>query len=240
MTVDRVARVLADMTDTAGDPEAREIPVAATVVIARDTAAGPEVFMIERPDRGSFAGAWVFPGGKIESQDAGAGEEERARSAGVRETHEETGLTLTRDALQPFSRWVPPTSVTLRIRTWFFVAPDPGGEPVLAADEAVRAEWMRPADALERHGRGELTLYPPTWVTLHDLAGQDTVADIVAAARLSGVREFETVARKGAAGAVLLWQGDGEYDAVADPADATAPERHRLDMSALPWVYTRS
>ncbi len=235
----------AEITGPGGTSDAPEVAVAATVVIARDTTAGPEVLMIERPDRGSFAGAWVFPGGKIEPGDAGGSEGERARSAGVRETQEETGLILAPGALQPLSRWMPPASVALRIRTWFFVTSDPGGELVLAADEAVRAAWLRPSDALDRHGRGELTLYPPTWVTLHDLAEQGEVADIVAAARLAGVRAFETATRTVADGTLLLWHGDDDYDeapAPSTPASTTpaAPARHRLDLSALPWVYTRS
>jgi len=234
MTGDRAARVRADLSGTGGGPGSGDIPVAATVVIVRDGPDGPEVLLIERPDRGSFAGAWVFPGGKIEPGDPGETELDRARSAGIRETQEETGLVLTPGAPVPLSRWVPPTSVALRIRTWFFVARDPGGALVLAADEAVRGRWMRPADALDRHGRGELTLYPPTWVTLHDLSGQHDADDIVTAARLGGLQEFETVTGPGP---LLLWRGDADYD----PDDATpSPDaRHRLDLTALPWVYTR-
>ena len=99
-SADRAVRALADAV---GDSRPRlpsdgtdpAIPVAATVVIVRDGSAGPEVLMIERPDRGSFAGAWVFPGGKLDPADAGdedETEEQVARRAGVRETWEETGL----------------------------------------------------------------------------------------------------------------------------------------------------
>jgi len=52
-----------------------DVPVGATVVIVRDRAGGPEVLMIERPDRGSFAGAWVFPGGKLEPDDGDPADE---------------------------------------------------------------------------------------------------------------------------------------------------------------------
>lgn len=238
MTEDRVARVLADMVEPGGDPITGDAAAAATVLILRDGATGLEVLMTERPDRGSFAGAWVFPGGKIEPGDAGATEADVARAAGVRETWEETGLIVAPDALEPLSRWSPPPTVALRIRTWFFVTGDPGGTLTLAEAETVGAEWVRPADALARHGRGEFTLYPPTWVTLHHLAGQQDVADVLAAARLSGLQEFETVAHRGADGPLLLWEGDADYD---PDAGAAAPgARHRLDMSALPWTYTRS
>jgi 8-oxo-dGTP pyrophosphatase MutT (NUDIX family) len=52
--------------------EAAEPPigVAATVVLLRDSAEGPEVLLLERPrHRGSFAGAWVFPGGGVDAED---------------------------------------------------------------------------------------------------------------------------------------------------------------------------
>ena len=68
---EQALRQLADAVDeleprTAHDLSDPDIPVAATVVLLRDGAGGLEVLMIERPDRGSFAGAWVFPGGKLE------------------------------------------------------------------------------------------------------------------------------------------------------------------------------
>ena len=58
-----------------GDGADPGIPVAATVIVLREGATGPEVLMIERPDRGSFAGAWVFPGGKVEPADRLADDE---------------------------------------------------------------------------------------------------------------------------------------------------------------------
>ena len=96
---------------------------------------------------------------------------------------------------------------------------------------------MRPADALARLGGGELTLYPPTWVTLHRLSAHPDAGSIVETARLAGVQRFETVARRGGDGPVLLWQGDAEYD---PDAAAEASARHRLEIGALPWRYTRS
>ncbi|WP_237684664.1 NUDIX domain-containing protein [Microbacterium cremeum] len=206
----------------------------------RDAAAGPEVLLIERPDRGSFAGAWVFPGGKLEDADrgvAGEPEEDAARRAGVRETREEIGIAVDPVALATLSVWDPPPGLALRIRTWFFVAPEPEGTIELSADEAVAAEWLRPADALARHGRGELTLYPPTWVTLHGLSQHPDAGSILETARLAGVQHFETVARRGGEGPLLLWQDDAEYD-----PDASAPgtARHRLEIGSLPWRYTRS
>lgn len=228
-------RTPADATDPA-------VPVAATVVLVRDGADGPEVLLLERPDRGSFAGAWVFPGGKLEASDgaglgADATEEDRARYAAVRETSEETGLELTVAGLQSLSRWDPPPGIALRIRTWFFLASAPAGALALQPDEAVDAMWTRPADALSRHGDGALALYPPTWVTLAELAGYRDVESLLAAVRLRGTQSFESVLRTGPNGPVFLWEGDAEW---AEGADGEASARHRLEIGALPWIYIRS
>lgn len=221
------------------DAEDPGIPVAATVVPLRDGAGGPEALLIERPDRGSFAGAWVFPGGKVDDADreGEATETDAALRAAVRETREETGLVVAEGALVPLSMWDPPPGIAVRIRTWFYLAPAPEAELVLSPDEAVAAEWMRPADALARHGRGGLTLYPPTWVTLHGLRDATSVEGVLEAARLAGVQRFETVARRTDSGSRLLWHGDAEYD---EDAAGEASARHRLDVGALPWTYTRT
>jgi 8-oxo-dGTP pyrophosphatase MutT (NUDIX family) len=243
---DRAVRALAGAVDGArermpGDGDDPDVPVAATALLLRDGARGPEVLMIERPDRGSFAGAWVFPGGKVEDADAVAdddSEEDVARRAAVRETEEEVGLAIDPDALRTVSCWDPPPGLALRIRTWFFAARADSDDLMLSADEAVDAGWVVPHEMLERHARGELTLYPPTWVTLHTLSGQRDVESVLGMLRLAGFRRFETVARRGPAGPLLLWQEDAEYAGGA----ASGPEaaRHRLDIGALPWIYTRA
>jgi 8-oxo-dGTP pyrophosphatase MutT (NUDIX family) len=224
------------LADDAADPT---VPVAATLVLVRDADPGVEVLMIERPDRGSFAGAWVFPGGKLEDDDRheAESEEDAARRAAVRETLEETGLVVDPDALVTVSVWDPPPGIAVRIRTWFFVAEAPAdGSILLQADEAVRAEWMHPADALTRHSRGDLMLYPPTWVTLHGLAEAASVSSLVDATRLSGLRRFDSIARRAESGPMLLWGEDAEYEAPGGGGRA----RHRLEIGALPWIYTRS
>ncbi|WP_438353464.1 NUDIX hydrolase [Microbacterium sp. CJ88] len=221
-------------------PEVPDLPVAATVILVRDSAEGPEVLLIERPDRGSFPGAWVFPGGKVEESDAAgltpdASESDIARAAGVRETREETGLIVDGADLVLLSRWEPPEDVPVRIRTWFLVGRAPAGEITLQPAEAVSSQWIRPADALDAHGRGELVLYPPTWVTLSGLADPLDADGLLAAARLGGIAIFATRLRRTDTGSLLLWSGDTDYD-----PETTAPQaRHRLDTTALPWVYTR-
>ncbi|GAA1669091.1 NUDIX hydrolase [Microbacterium lacus] len=241
----RALRVIADAAGrsrprTAADFSDPDVPVAATVVLLREGDAGPEVLMIRRPDRGSFGGAWVFPGGRLDAADGDpAIEEAAARAAALRETREETGLELDAGGLVPLSCWDPPPGIALRIRTWFFLGSDPGGELAPEPQEVDAVEWTRPADVLARHARGELTLYPPTFVTLDDLAGHADVQAILETARISGLKRYATVAREGAGGPMLLWQGDADYEDDRSSAVGAA-SRHRLDLSRLPWVYTRT
>lgn len=233
---------LGELADAIGRPRAAadavdaSVPVAGTVIVVRSGDAGPEVLMMERPDRGSFAGAWVFPGGKVEPGDAGATEEQIARSAGIRETWEETGVVLDADTVVTLSRWDPPVGVPRRIRTWFFVAPAPADVVIrLSDDEAVRAAWVRPAEILTQHGRGELTLYPPTWVTLSGFVDAPDAAALLAVAAEPAL--FDSIARSDDRGPYLLWAGDEEY---ATEQDAPASgSRHRLRIDSLPWVYER-
>lgn len=196
------------------DPE-EPLPVAGTVVLLRPAAAGVEVLVMRRPDRGSFAGAWVFPGGKVEDVDRrpGAPESEDARRAGIRETFEEVGLDV--DELVPLSQWQPPREAPTRIRTWFFLAAAPDQRPSPSADEVSEIEWVRPALALERHATGVWTLFPPTWMTLHRLTAFDDVESALAAAGAAEL--FQT--RVQDAGRVFEWaQG-------------------RLDATRLPWTF---
>ncbi|MDQ4212303.1 NUDIX hydrolase [Microbacterium sp. ASV81] len=208
-----------------------DLPVAGTAVILRDGDDGVEVLLLRRPDHGSFAGAWVFPGGALEPADRieGAGEVEDACRAAVRETAEEVDLELER--LAPLSCWVPPAGVPKRIRTWFFLAEDPGGEIAAAPGEVAETRWMSPSAALEAHGRGEIELWPPTWRTLHGLLD---VRDVEQALTTAGEPpEFRTRRVPTAGGAIFHWDGD-------ELAGAPAGARDRIVAEGLPWRYERS
>lgn len=233
------------------DRDAAPSPVgsAATVVLLRDGAGGVEVLLGERPsDRGSFAGAWVFPGGAVDDEDATGDPVDAsaaARRAAVRETLEEVGLALEPGDLVEFAVWSPPEGVPKRMRTWFFAARAPTAEPVAAVDELVAVEWLRPVEALERHRTGTMTLYPPTWVTLHGLRDAASVEGALAALRTGQVRSF--VGRFSSDRLALYWQEDEQFAdapevdaaAVSDMPEAPGP-RHRLLMHRRPWVYVRS
>ncbi len=231
-----------DAGRTAPGPPGTDIDVAATVVLLRDGDEGLEVLLLERPrDRGSFAGAWVFPGGRVDPVDralAGNGEEAAARVAAVREVAEETGLILQPETMVATALWTPPHNVPKRMRTWFFTAAAPDGDVVLMPEESIDYAWMAPDAALRMHGDGTLSLVPPTWVTLHGLQSHRTVAEVLG--RLPGAarRDYATRLCDSARGPVLLWVEDVAYDddALID-ADGW---RHRLEIGSLPWVYSRS
>lgn len=198
-------------------PDLDDLPVAGTVVILRDAAEGLEVLMLRRPERGSFAGAWVFPGGKVEAIDRAAGSEESedAERAGIRETLEEVGLVV--DGLRPLSQWHPPAEAPTRIRTWFFVAAASDAVPVPSADEVVQWAWIRPANALAHHASGEWALFPPTWMTLHGLTDFEQVADALRTASVPELFRTRVIASEG--GRAFSW------------------EQGVLEAGSLPWRF---
>ncbi len=197
------------MTDPADD-----LPVAGTIVLLRPATSGVEVLLMRRPDRGSFASAWVFPGGKVEPGDRvlGAAEVDDARRAAIREVIEEVGLVVGEATV--LSRWQPPASAPVRIRTWFFVAEPAQRDLRPAPDEVVETAWVSPAEALARHATGEWTLFPPTWVTLHGLSRHESAGDVIAAA---GTAQLFTTQ-------------------VVDEGFAWGEQR--LETGSLPWRFT--
>lgn len=198
-----------------------------TTVLLRETADGPETLLILRPDRGSFAGAWVFPGGVVEDDDvvAGEGEQQMALRAAARECEEEVGIRPV--DLRPLSCWIPPLEAPKRVRTWFFAGRPPARDLCLAPDEVVDAQWISPTRALRLHADGELILFPPTWVTLTGLTAVAT-----AQAVLDSASDPEVYSTHIVGGGVFAWGGDAEHP---DGGDG----RHRLDTSILPWQYVR-
>lgn len=198
-----------------------------TTVLLREAADGPETLLIRRPDRGSFAGAWVFPGGVVEEGDVieGESEQQTALRAAARECEEEVGIRPS--DLRPLSCWIPPIEAPKRVRTWFFVGSPPAHDLRLSPDEVMDAQWISPTEALRRHAADELVLFPPTWVTLSGLT-----AALTAGAVLESASDPKVYSTHLIGGGVFVWGGDAEHP---DGGDG----RHRLDTSVLPWQYVR-
>jgi len=98
------------------------------------------------------------------------------------------GLVLRADLLTPWARWITPEISPRRFDTWFFAAALPSGQLAgLAAagpGESESGTWWRPSAALEAARAGQITLLPPTAVTLAELAAFQDVAGILAERRM--------------------------------------------------------
>jgi 8-oxo-dGTP pyrophosphatase MutT (NUDIX family) len=165
---------------------------ASTVVVVRDAAAGRaiELLLVRRNDKVAFmAGAYVFPGGRVDDDDHGRArqmpdieafasrfpdlvpdDELPYRIAAIREMKEEANVTLSIADLFPIAHWVTPEVETRRYDTRFFLARMPGGQ-IARHDEVETTElaWLTPSDALERCLEGGIMLPPPTWTTIKRL-----------------------------------------------------------------------
>ncbi len=214
---------------------------AATVILLRDAAAGPEVLLIRRNRDLAFAGGhWVFPGGRVDEADRATDELGSARAAAVRETGEEVGLHLHTDALVPFSHWTPPPVSPKRFLTWFFVAEAPAGTVVIDDGEIHDHRWVPTCEALALHHATDFPLSPPTWISLHRIADARSVAAVLeasaAAAAAGAMPRYATRIVDGGDGTLLaLYDGDVAYDDPGDP-HCRGP-RHRLVMCDPPWRY---
>jgi 8-oxo-dGTP pyrophosphatase MutT (NUDIX family) len=130
-----------------------------------------------------------------------------AGSTALGEVLSRLGLVLRADLLTPWARWITPEVSPRRFDTWFFAAALPPGQtateaPEGAGDHADPGEsesgmWLRPAAALEAAKAGQITLLPPTTVTLGELAGYGDVADILACRRVITARLPRVVVEDG-------------------------------------------
>jgi 8-oxo-dGTP pyrophosphatase MutT (NUDIX family) len=182
-----------------GGSVAAEPRLAATVLLVRDGAAGPEVFVQQRAATMAFAPSMVvFPGGRVDPTDADAGlpeaevrevadlmgvEAERAWplvAAAVREVEEECGVRLAPGVLVPRGRWLTPRLEPRRYDTWFFAARMPDDQVARGTTrETVHEMWGRPVDLVARERAGTLALMPPTIVNLTQLARFEQTADVL-------------------------------------------------------------
>jgi 8-oxo-dGTP pyrophosphatase MutT (NUDIX family) len=182
--------------------------VAASVIVLRDRADGPEVLLVQRNPTARFmGGAWVFPGGAV---DEGETVEQTAR----RELEEEASIALPPAApLVPFSRWITPAEVKIRFDTWFFVVDSPNGaEPAVDGEECVDARWIRPQHALDELGAGRLQLVFPTIKHLEQLAGFPSVAATLETARSRDVVAVQPRIIVEGEGARVLLPGEPGFD----------------------------
>lgn len=222
---------------------------ACTIVLLRDGADGLEVLMLERPRASSaFGGAWVFPGGKVDQNDQCGphgglhSELASAKAAGLREVYEETGQQLASAALVQLSQWTPMQQIPRRFRTWFMLAEAQGDTVVLNPGEHENYAWLTPSEALRRHSNAEMTLVPPTWVTLHQLQDLPTVRAALESAAGSTPFAYKSYLLTEHGAAVtgkphgIIWAGDEAYPGKGAGGRGA---RHRLNTAGLPWAFER-
>jgi 8-oxo-dGTP pyrophosphatase MutT (NUDIX family) len=217
---------------------------AATVVVVRDGTADDvpciETLMLRRNERGTFGGMWVFPGGRVDDGDvdprAPDDEMAAARRAASREALEEAALILHPSDMVVLSHWRPPSIVPKGFATWFFVAAASDADVTVDGAEIHEHAWLTPAEVLSRRDAGEVTLAPPTFVTLYVLAQHDTVGGLLAALHRATPERFHTQIGRDGETSVALWHGDEWYEEQPGPSGA----RHRLIMAADGWRYVRS
>lgn len=157
------------------------IKPAATVMIGRDHEGHFEVLLVRRNKQLAFApGAWVYPGGKIEAEELEVHPEleQAARVAAIRETAEETNIHLNPESLITFRHWTTPDNNNRRFSTWFFFGAFPADRPVIIDDSEIKDfQWIRPQLALEQFKMGELSMLPPTFISLQIVRTCQSVSD---------------------------------------------------------------
>lgn len=223
-----------------------ELISAATVLLLRDTASGPEVLMLRRNSKIAFGGAWVFPGGRVDDHEVDPDDElGSARRAAVRECEEEASLVIDGQRLVPWSHWQPPLASAMattrgprrRFSTWFFATAAPDGDVLIDNGEIHEHRWLTPSAAMDLHRGGEIELIPPTWVTLLQLGAHPTSAAALEWAAGQTPSRFHTKHLTGEQHPILTWEPD-VFHAGGGPHDPGA--RHRMVLDPEGWHYDRS
>ena len=173
---------------------------ASTVLVVRDTADGPAVFVQRRVSTMAFAPSmYVFPGGGVDDEDHAAeldlsdvaplaeamGVETRHAtpllSAAVREVEEECGLRLSVTDLVPRAHWITPPFEKRRYDTWIFAAALPEGQSAAGSStETDHDAWVLPRSLLTAYAEGHAVMLPPTVVMLEQLAEFASVDEFLA------------------------------------------------------------
>ncbi len=131
------------------------------------------------------------------------------RSLSLAEMLARRGLVLRSDLLRPWSRWITPVIEERRFDARFFAAALPAQQRTRdVGGEAAEVAWVSPADAIAMGRRREILLWPPTAVTLAELAA---CGDVAAALRPRQVRPVLPEASVAEGAAWLTIPADLEY-----------------------------
>jgi len=145
------------------------IQPAATIMLLRETNEGIKVLLLKRNEALKFApGYWVFPGGKIELDELEqtATIEQAARRAAIRETHEETGITIEDSSLIHYVHWTTPKGGNRRFGTWFFYVWTDAESVLIDDSEIVDYQWLTSSEAFAHLKDRKLPILPPTYISM--------------------------------------------------------------------------
>ena len=216
---------------------------AATLILLRPTQdnSNIEVLLLLRAKEIKFAGGnWVFPGGRIESKeldDAGQADLSSAKIAATRETCEEAGFNIGVDDLHYYSHWTTPPSYPKRFSTWFLLGSVDRKQAITVDQgEIVEYRWLTPATALAQHQRGDLTIMPPTYVTLLELSNCASIAEAIEFTNGRNVPQIVPNSFKHQGRLITLYSEDSGYE--TSELDLPGP-RHRIVETPQGWQYER-
>jgi len=176
-------------------PKSAAIQPAATVILLRPNNSPTEkineafeVLLLQRNSSLDFASSqWVFPGGKIEAEDASNQHQPLAiaKQAAVRESAEEAGITLDADSFHYFAHFTGPSGEKKRFSTWFLLGGLSEHQDIKIDDsEIVAYQWLSPSAALMQHKKGQLKLFPPTFWSLQQLLCYRDIEQALQAAQI--------------------------------------------------------
>jgi 8-oxo-dGTP pyrophosphatase MutT (NUDIX family) len=236
-----------------------ELRPASTVVVLRPAAGVAfEVLLVRRNDRVAFmAGAYVFPGGRVDEADRTArvaarflndpprfsdlspDEELAYRVAASRELEEEAAVRIGVDQLIPLAHWVTPEIEARRYDTRFFLAVMPEGQEARHdAGETTALLWASPQQATARGLKGEIQLPPPTWTTLRQLERHATLDEALDWARRKPIARVQPGFVEGPDEIVLTLPGDPSYPTIEG---WEVPEETRFVLrEGRGWLPTRA
>jgi hypothetical protein len=152
-------------------PEAAIPQPASTVVLLRPNAnTGFDVYLNRRPDHlDTYAGVFVFPGGRVEESDCSAATLALTRGLSPFEAQQKLGVSLPKEICLGY--WVAAVRELFEEVGIHFLLCGPG-----TADSSSDALYQRMAErispqlALERFAQNEFPMMPPTVMVLRSLA----------------------------------------------------------------------
>jgi 8-oxo-dGTP pyrophosphatase MutT (NUDIX family) len=156
----------------------------------------------------------------------------------MRTVIEREGLRLRLDALVLFAHWVTPPIDTRQFDTRFFMTRVPPSQtPVHDEAETTHSTWVTPADAIAQSIAGAIVLPPPTWTTLRELEGFDTVEAALAWAQRRRISRRQPKVLEEGGRRMLLLPGDPQYP---EAVDFEQPEETRFVLVDKRWRAERA